>query len=78
MESDFGRSGFWRKRGRIENPHDALEDIHYYRFMNVQTGFEFGFASGQFPGVRSSAALDWFPEDGVRVFRVFRGSPSSP
>jgi hypothetical protein len=25
-ESDFGRSGFWRKRGRIENPHDALED----------------------------------------------------
>jgi hypothetical protein len=26
METDFGRSGFWRKRERIENSHDALED----------------------------------------------------
>ncbi len=48
MESDFGRSGFWRNRRTIENPHDALASIHYRRIMNVQTGFEFGFESGQF------------------------------
>src|SRR5580658_2242705 len=50
MESNFGRRWFWRKRWRIENSHDALEDIHYRRFMNVQTGFKFGFERGQFSG----------------------------
>jgi hypothetical protein len=54
MESNFGPIWSWRKQRRIENSHDALQDIHYCRFMNVQTGFEFGFESRQFSGVRSN------------------------
>src|SRR5207253_1557374 len=50
VQADFGRRrlGWWRRW--IKNFHDALENVHDGRFMNVQPDFEFQLQQDQFLG----------------------------
>ena len=41
MKAGFGRRRFRRRRGRVEDFHDALKDIHNGGLMDIQTDFEF-------------------------------------
>jgi hypothetical protein len=50
VKTDFGCRWFGWRRGRVEDFHDALEDIHDSGLMNIQTGFELLLKQGQFSG----------------------------
>ena len=43
VEADLGRGRFWRRRRRVQDLHNALEDIHDGGLVDVQTDLEFLF-----------------------------------
>ncbi len=50
MEADFRRCGLGRRRGWVEDFHDALEDIHDGGFVDVEADLELVFEQGEFSG----------------------------
>ena len=49
VEADLGQGRFGRRRGRVEDLHDALENIDNNGLVDVKARLEFRFHGGQFP-----------------------------
>ena len=60
VKTDFRSWRLGRRRRRVEDFHDALEDIHDSGLMNIQTDFELLLKqdqfSGEYPSVTESGA----------------------